>query len=354
MEFLLLFELHKNIIMKFKLVFVLLFCAVIMHSQKAVFLHHSTGNGVWNGGKGVPQYIKEYNEKNGTNISVQELSYPSGTYPWENYPYDYWNLWINGACQQNVAERECLNNLCSKYKLIIFKHCFPGAGIQADNGNPNVKSAEKTLGNYKAQYRALLKLMDSFPYNKFLIWTLAPLHRNATSNAEAARAKEFVDWVNNTWLKEDGKSHPNIYIFDFFMHAAEQSLFPVLGNTWCLKYSYEGDHNGSDSHPNNAANDFIAPLFAESITKCFQNTSSTEDVGQDIIIYPVPVSDILTIENHENLSKEISVFDLNGKKIVDKIVDIEGQIDVSQLNSGVYFLKYINGNIAKTIKFIKI
>jgi poly(beta-D-mannuronate) lyase len=77
-------------------------------------------------------------------------------------------------------------------------------------------------------------------------------------------------------------------------------------------------------------------------------------VEQDIIIYPLPVSYILTIENHENLSKEISVFDLNGKKIVDKIVDSEGEIDVSQLNSGVYFLKYINGSLAKTIKFIKI
>lgn len=340
--------------MKIRFLVFLIFNFTILFSQKAIFLHHSTGNGVWNGGKGIAQYISEYNEKNGTNISVHELSYPSGTYPWENYPYDYWNLWINGSCQQNVPERECLNNLCSKYKLIIFKHCFPGAGIQAENGNPNVKSPAKTLGNYKAQYRALLKLMDSFPDNKFLIWTLAPLHRNATNNNEATRAKEFVDWVNNIWLKEDGKPHPNIYIFDFFLLAAEQSLFPVLGNTWCLKYSYEGDHNGNDSHPNNVANDFIAPLFAEAIIKCFQNTSPVLEAGQDLMIYPVPVSDLLSIENHENFTKEISVFNLNGKKVVDMKVDSKGKINVSQLESGVYLLHYLNNNKGKTIKFIKI
>ncbi len=195
--------------------------------------------------------------------------------------------------------------------------------------------------------------MDSFPNNKFLIWTLAPLHRNATNNNEATRAKEFVDWVNNSWLKEDGKTHPNIYIFDFFLLAAEQSLFPVLGNTWCLKYSYEGDHNGNDSHPNNLANDFIAPLFAEAITKCFQNTSSTEEMEQDIMLYPVPVSDILTIENNENLSEGFSVFDISGKKLIDRKADSERQINVSQLNTGVYFLKFFKGNLPRTIKFIK-
>ena len=66
-------------------------------AQTALFLHHSTGQGVWNGGDGqsVPTLLAEYNSAQGTTYAITERSYPSDVYPWENYPYDYWNLWLN-------------------------------------------------------------------------------------------------------------------------------------------------------------------------------------------------------------------------------------------------------------------
>ncbi len=244
------------------LLFLLLFAPIMLFGQKAVFLHHSTGENVYNAG--VPAQIATLNSANGTSVSIAEFDYPSGTYDWKNYPYDFWYLWIGGGCGTAYPNlRECLSYYTSQYDLIIYKHCYPGAGIQADSGTPSVSSETKTIGNYKLQYRALRALMDSYPNNKFMVWTLAPLHRLATNSTQAARAREFVNWVKNEWLFEDGKPHPNIYIFDFYGLAA--SSIESEGQINCLKYNYEKDHNGDDSHPNSLANTTIAPIFAKAI-----------------------------------------------------------------------------------------
>lgn len=251
--------------MKRTLILILsIFSAFSAFSQKAIFLHHSTGSGVYYEGN-VESWISDYNSTNSTSYEVSERSYPTGSYPWENYPYDFWNLWVNNVCNSGESSIECLNTLTQDYNVIIFKHCFPGAGINEDSGSSDVTSSEKTLGNYKAQYRALRAKMDSYPNNKFIVWTLAPLHRNATNAADAARAREFVNWVKNTWLTEDGNPHPNIIVFDFFGIVAELSASPANGKVNCLKYQYEGDHNGDDSHPNTAANQVAGPIFAQLI-----------------------------------------------------------------------------------------
>lgn len=250
--------------------FVLLIPSVSIHSQKIIFLHHSTGSGVYNEGQ-VAAWISDYNTAHATNYFISEQSYPNTPYPWENYPYDYWNLWINNACSNSDPDIECLNSLCISYNVIIFKHCFPGAGILPDDLISSISSSKKTMGNYQLQYRALRDLMDTYPDNKFIVWTLAPLHRLDTDAESAARARLFVDWVKNEWLTEDGKEHPNIYIFDFFGYAAESNSTPENGQVNCLKYDYERSHTENDSHPNLLANETIAPIFSEFIVNTIED-----------------------------------------------------------------------------------
>jgi hypothetical protein len=254
------------------------FCILIttcIHSisQDVIFLHHSTGEGVYSEG-GVAAWIDNYNITHGTNYNVTSRAYPLLPYPWENYPYDYWNLWINGACADTNSSNACLYELCSDYDVIIFKHCYPGAAIEADNQNPDISSSIRTLANYKLQYRALRDLMDTFSNNKFIIWTLAPLHRLATSVEPAARAREFVNWVKNDWLTEDSKEHQNIYIFDFFGYVSESDSNPINGKVNCLKYDYEIDHASGNCHPNLLANQYVGPLFAQFIINTIENVPS--------------------------------------------------------------------------------
>jgi hypothetical protein len=253
----------------------MLLFAIVANAQsdKAIFLHHSTGGAVFSEG-GVEQWITDYNTQNATNYSITEFAYPNNPWGWENYAYDYWKLWVDGSCDNSQANIQCLDQLCQNYELIIFKHCFPGAGINEDSGEGDVTSAEKTLNNYKLQYRVLLNKLDQYPNNKFMVWTLAPLHRNATDATQAQRAGQFVNWVKNTWLTEDGKSHPNVTVFDFFGLVAEQSASPANGFQYCLKYDYEGDHDGNDSHPNTLANQTVGPLFARAVVNTLATVTS--------------------------------------------------------------------------------
>ena len=238
--------------------------------QKILFLHHSTGNNLFYNGN-VAEYIQDYNTSHSTNYQITELAYPNTPYPWDNYPYDYWNLWVNQSCNNDNPNIMCLDEMAINYDVIIWKHCYPGASIQSDNGNPDVSSSAKTLANYKLQYKALLNLMAQYPETKFIVWTLVPLHRNATNPAQAIRANEFVNWVKGSWLQEDGSSHSNVHIFDFFGNAAEMSANPENGVQYCMKYAYEGSHSGSDSHPNKLANETIGPIFSQFIIDAIED-----------------------------------------------------------------------------------
>jgi hypothetical protein len=221
-------------------------------NDKIIFLHHSTGELVYIIGN-VPSYISNYNTQQGTNYQITDREYPNTPWPWSNYPYDYWKLWINNSCNSNTLGIECMNTLTQNYNMIIYKHCFPGADVLADTGNPDINSQTKSLENYKLQYRALRTMMDNYPNNKFIVWTLAPRREADTNSANAARAREFANWVKNTWLTEDGKAHNNIFIFDYFGLMA--------GTDNYLKDEYVS----GDSHPNNAGCQYAGPIFAQFI-----------------------------------------------------------------------------------------
>lgn len=338
---------NPTIMKKNIFILIVLLSSISVLGQKVIFLHHSTGDGVYYEGN-VSQWISNYNAQHSTNYQVSERMYPNTPYPWANYPYDYWYLWINNHCNNSDPDIECMSKLAQDYDVIIFKHCFPGASIEADNGNPSVSSEIKTLANYKLQYRALRTLMDSYPNKKFIVWTLAPLHRLITNVDEASRAKQFVDWVKTSWLTEDGKSHPNIYIFDFFGYAAESNPTPLHGQLNCLKYDYEKNHSDSDSHPNLLANQTIGPIFAQFIVNTIQNTSSKVDMIKNsnyFKIYPNPASDEVVVDLLGIVNENVSVdfYDLYGKLTYHELVYNQPKIRIntSSLNEGVYIINFI-------------
>jgi hypothetical protein len=328
-----------------------------LNAQNAIFLHHSTGGAVYSDGH-VEQWIANYNTSNGTTYEITEMNYPNTPYPWNNYPYDFWNLWVNNDCNPDTANIACLETIAEQYDVIIFKHCFPGAGIGENTGSPDITSDNKTLENYKLQYRALRDEFQNYPNNRFIVWTLAPLHRNATDVASASRAKEFVDWVKNDWLTEvAGDSFPNIYIFDFWGYVAESNPTPAHGLVNCLKYDYEGDHDGSDSHPNTTANEYVGPLFARFIVDVMSGnpiSSLNHIINADYdLFYNNAYKQFKSTSNSNLLTGNVivEVFDITGKK-VDVIELSKGTAQV-QLKPGMYFAcMKVNELVCKTIKFV--
>ncbi len=95
----------------------------------------------------------------------------------------------------------------------------------------------------------------------FIIWTLTPRHRLATTPPKAARATEFSEWLKTDFLNENG-SHSNIYIWDF------RSIV-MNSDDNILKYEYERDHESGNSHPNDIANNVAGPKFAQFIVDSF-------------------------------------------------------------------------------------
>jgi len=324
----------------------ILVSGVVTKGQSVIFLHHSTGEGVYTEGN-VASWISNYNAANNTNYQITERAYPDTPYPWDNFPYDYWNLWIDNQCSNSNINIQCLDNILQNYDVVVFKHCFPGAAIVADDGNPAIGSSAKTLANYKLQYRALRGLMDQYSQKKFIVWTLAPLHRLDTNAENAGRAGEFVNWVKTSWLTEDGKSHPNIYIFNFFGLTAELSATPVNGKVNCLKYNYEISHTDIDSHPNSFANQTVGPVFAQFIVNTIRNQFTTlpdvDEYREKIKVFPIPATNILRMDFSELSEPVVSVtiFNLSGQCIYLRKISGESniQINTDDFPSGPYIVR---------------
>ncbi|NIM19928.1 MAG: hypothetical protein GTO51_06740 [Candidatus Latescibacteria bacterium] len=223
--------------------------------MKILFLHHSTGRIIWEAG--VKKWFKDYNKKKGTRYDINERDFPAESpYGWNNYPYDYWNIWVRNAADNAFKKEPTLEMLTKKYDMIIFKHCFPGSDIKADIGKPEIESDDKRIENYVLQYNALKQKMHEFPDVKFLVWTGAALVRGATDEERAARAKSFSEWVRSEW-DEPGD---NIFVWDFFNLETGGGLY--------LKDEYA--KSPANSHPNEEFANTAAPLFCERIVNVLE------------------------------------------------------------------------------------
>lgn len=219
-------------------------------SAKVIYLHHSTGGVIWDGG--VDTAIENYNTNHGTSYSITQMEFPkSSPYGWNNYPYDYWNIWVNHAGASAYMEEPTLEILTQTYDVIVWKHCFPVSNVVDDTGSPDITSSVKSEENYKLQYNALKAKMHEFPNKRFIVWTGSALVESATNAEEAGRARDFANWVKTTW-DEPGD---NIYIWDFrdLETGGELYLLP------------ENAASTSDSHPNPTFAATAAPLIGQYI-----------------------------------------------------------------------------------------
>ncbi len=200
-------------------------------TTRIAFLHHSTGEVIWKGG--VPQFIQSWNTAHGTNYEITELPYPNTAgghtwlrshlparifnklihdhYPWDNQPYDYWNLWVAHTGENRDRAEFNLDDLARSYDVIVFKHCYPISNVKPDDGSPSVSSSKQSLANYKLQYEALKVRMHQFPQTRFIVWTGPALTQGVTNPEDAERARQFATWVRATW---DEKGD-NIFVWDF-------------------------------------------------------------------------------------------------------------------------------------------
>jgi hypothetical protein len=245
--------------------------------MRILFLHHSTGETIWRGG--VSDWFDRYNAEHGADYEIEERTFPKGSpYPWNNYPFDYWNIWVAHGGNEPYMEEPTLEILTRSYDVIVFKHCFPVCNIHEDTGDPDIGSAEKRIENYRLQYEALKTKMREFPETAFILWTgaarvekvslrsrIAALLKGRSLNADGARrAREFFTWVKEDW-DEPGD---NIFVWDFYELETEGGLF--------LKEAYAV--TPTDSHPNSEFSRTVAPLLCQRIVDVIEGHGDTKGI----------------------------------------------------------------------------
>jgi hypothetical protein len=260
---------------------------------KIIFLHHSTGQNIWNGGRisvssriirkisnklGWKYYKKgrlqvlfnRYNQRFNKNYHIEESAFPKDKpYGWNNYPFDYYNIWVKHAGSQSYMEEPTLEMLTKKYQLIIFKHCFPVSNIQANKDAANINSSYKSLANYKLQYLSLRDKLHQFPDTKFVVCTGAAQVKSNITEEESLRAYEFFNWV----IKEWDIPGDNIFIWDFYQLETDGGLY--------LLNKYAQSEN--NSHPNNPFSKFASELLFKRLVDVIENDGlKTQITGKAI------------------------------------------------------------------------
>ncbi|MEM9679738.1 MAG: FG-GAP-like repeat-containing protein [Bacteroidota bacterium] len=78
-----------------------------------------------------------------------------------------------------------------------------------------------------------------------------------------------------------------------------------------------------------------------------------DETLSDVIIYPNPVVEVLTIQTSQDITDRIAtVFDINGKRVLNTKLE-DNSLNVSKLQTGIYFLRLESNGKSITRKFIK-
>jgi hypothetical protein len=216
-----------------------------------VFLHHSTGANLISQGRVRERFTEAGYDFWDHHYNQTGLSRPDGSKAGYSYRIPDDNTDPDGladifAQPVHALPLNALSGLL-QHKVIVFKSCFPASSIVSD----------EQLEQYKEWYLGMRDTMDAHPDRVFVVMSPPPLNPVATTPEAAARARAFADWLTSPEYLD---GHPNVYAFDFFDQLAEDD--PAAQDYNMLRASYR---DGEDSHPNQAANETVGPIFAKAV-----------------------------------------------------------------------------------------
>lgn len=215
-----------------------------------LFVHHSTGQALIAEGN-VREILTEAgydfwdHHYNPTGLTRPDGSLAGYSY---NIPQD--NTDPDGFARlfaQRVYRRP-INALSAilQHRVILFKSCFPVSDI----------ASRDQLETYKSYYLGIRDAIDQHPDHLFIALTPPPLVPESTTPENAARAREWSEWLQSDAFLS---GHPNLVVFDLFGLWAEGD--PAAPDYNMLRQEYRLQQQG-DSHPNTLANQTVGPELA--------------------------------------------------------------------------------------------
>ena len=141
--------------------------------------------------------------------------------------------------------------------------------------------------------------------------------------------------------------------------AWSQASFPVTAGTHTYKFEYSKDNSQNSGSDCAWVDNIVFPGFG---TMAAQDTvdnpngiSSFNMPTANVSVYPNPTSGQLTVNSNEAI-QSIIIYDLSGRVVMTQDVNVEttANLNVANLNSGIYFIKtQLVNKQTKTSKFIK-
>jgi hypothetical protein len=274
---------HRYFLLFAGFILILLSCSKKMEQPDTniIFLHHSVGEFIWNGkptpfvqkavrkispklagrlsnGGRLPKLFEAYNSDHGKNYRIHQMNFPKASpYGWNNFPFDYYNIWVENAGEEPFMEEPTLEMLTMDYQVIIFKHCYPVSSIEPDQDSADIHSHLHTVSNYKLQYNALKEKLRTFPDTKFILFTGVVQVKANLTEEEALRTREFFNWVREEW----DQPGDHIYLWDLYSLQTEGGLY----------FKDEFAVSPRDSHPNKEFAGRVVELLFNRITDVIEN-----------------------------------------------------------------------------------
>jgi hypothetical protein len=160
---------------------------------------------------------------------------------------------------------------------------------------------------------------------------------------------ETYDWGGIAWEKseKDDLFHNTSYSYSDLLLPIEYQEDDEIAKYFTHMITkldiYEEDGGNWES-------DMTANFFYASIT-----INSLENNKQEnLSIYPNPATDFITIANKSNKLLNIYIFDISGKKVIQQSFNSSKKVDLSKLESGVYFIQLVDeAEMIYTKKLIK-
>ena len=143
-----------------------------------------------------------------------------------------------------------------------------------------------------------------------------------------------------------------------FQHNIEYQEFPSTTGAWVSIDAVISDYDGGLSRDNIAQIMFLmagpayGPVFLDNIYFYREATQGLDDnVFNTVKMFPNPAKDTVQFSVNSNENLDIEIFDMLGKSVL-RVNDVQNEVNISDLNSGLYFVQMTLGAQQATKKLI--
>jgi hypothetical protein len=179
----------------------------------------------------------------------------------------------------------------------------------------------------------------------------ADLNRDTHPINLALRANDLYDWVPNNSIRMIYCGSDNVVSANNSINTLAAMTTAGAADVQGIDIFNGGDHNTCF----NPATQYALTWFDSLSTSCQSFVGIEGQDFSEMIVYPNPVVDVLTIEGFDTESMTAAVYNLSGQTFAIKMNNAN-QIDLSSFTAGIYFIdvKSIDGDKMTRLKFVKL